>query len=389
MNIHEYQAKELLSKYGVPVPKGKMAITTSDVKTALQNLGKAPWVIKAQIHAGGRGKAGGVKLVNTIEEGVIFAENLLGSTLVTPQTGPLGKVVQRLYVEEACDIDQEIYFSILVDRDQSRIVLVASSAGGMDIEEVADKTPEKIFRITIDPLVGLQPFHLRGLTASLELKGDTAKNAMRLFRGVYETFIKLDANLIEINPVFITKDGQVVAGDAKMSLEENSLYRHKELLELRDEHEEDPEEVKASHLGLNYVKLDGNIGCMVNGAGLAMATMDIIQLYGGNPANFLDVGGGASQEMVTNAFKIILSDKRVQAVLVNIFGGIMHCDVIAEGIIAAAKEIELTIPLVVRLEGTKVKEGKEILSKSGLEILLADNLGQAAEMAVKETQKAA
>lgn len=387
MNIHEYQAKELLSSFGVPLLRGGVALTPEEAVQETQKLEGQLWVVKAQIHAGGRGKGGGVKLAKSREEVQKFAREIIGMQLVTPQTGPQGRHVGRVYIEEGCAYEKEYYLSLLIDRQTSCITLIASTEGGMDIEEVAAHTPDKILTQTIDPAMGFNGFHGRNLAFGLGLQGVTVNAFVNCVKGLYEAFVGLDASLIEINPLVLTKEGKFIALDAKMSFDDNALYRHSTLKNLRDLAEEDPAEIQASHHGLNYVKLEGNIGCMVNGAGLAMATMDIIKLYGGAPANFLDVGGGATKEQVTAAFKILLADPHVQAVLVNIFGGIMRCDVIAQGIIEAAREVKLHIPLVVRLEGTNVDQGKEILSASGLPILSADNLDDAAEKVVQTIRK--
>ena len=383
MNIHEYQAKSLLKSFGAPVLKGGVAYTPQEAVEVAQELDGPVWVVKAQIHAGSRGKAGGVKVVKSIEEVEQAAKALLGHRLVTHQTGPEGKEVHRVYVEDGCRIAKEYYFSILIDRASGRPAVIASSEGGMDIEEVAAKHPDRIVKLVIDPLLGMAPFYQRRIAFGLGMQGDVAKKAMKVFAALYEAFVALDASLIEINPLVETADGDVILLDAKMSFDDNALYRHPEVRDLRDESEEDPMEVRAAKFGLNYIRLDGNIGCMVNGAGLAMATMDIIKLKGGEPANFLDVGGGATRERVTEAFKIILSDENVEAILVNIFGGIMRCDVIAEGVIAAAREVDLQVPLVVRLEGTNVELGKKMLAESGLAIIPASDLDDAAEKAVK------
>ncbi|MEQ9145939.1 MAG: ADP-forming succinate--CoA ligase subunit beta [Parvibaculaceae bacterium] len=388
MNIHEYQAKAVLAKYGVPVPKGKPAFTVDEAVKAAEELGGPVWVVKAQIHAGGRGKGGGVKVVKSIDEVRQEAERMLGMTLVTHQTGPEGKKVNRLYVEDGSDIASELYLSALVDRATSRVSFIASTEGGMDIEEVAAKTPEKILTFGVDPASGISGFHGRKVAYSLGLEGDTAKQAVQLISKLYDAFVSEDMSLLEINPLVVTGAGDVICLDAKMNFEDNALYRHKDLLELRDLDEEDAHEIEASKYDLNYVTLDGTIGCMVNGAGLAMATMDIIKLYGAEPANFLDVGGGATTEKVTAAFKIILSDPNVEGILVNIFGGIMRCDVVAEGVVAAAKEVKLDVPLVVRLEGTNVEKGKEIMAASGLPIISADDLADAAEKIVKAVKEA-
>ena len=382
MNIHEHQAKELLRGFGVAVPKGIAAFTVDEAVSAAKKLGSDVTVVKAQIHAGGRGKAGGVKVVTSAAEVKTEAQRILGSTLVTHQTGPAGKEVQRLYIEEGCDIATELYLSMLVDRSSSQITIIASTEGGMDIEAVAAETPERILTILIDPATGLKPHHIRSVANALKLTGITGKQASGFLSGIYRAFTELDASLIEINPLVVTSSGDLLALDAKMSFDDNALFRQKDVLALRDLTEEDEREVKASEFDLNYIKLDGTIGCMVNGAGLAMATMDIIKLEGGEPANFLDVGGSATTERVTEAFKIILSDKNVEGILVNIFGGIMRCDVIAEGVVEAARTLGLTKPLVVRLEGTNVEKGKQIMDESGLAIISADNLGDAAKKIV-------
>ena len=399
MNIHEYQAKELLAKFGVPVPAGHAAM---NVDEAVEAAGKLPgplWVVKAQIHAGGRGKGkfkelgeeakGGVRLAKSIEEVRGHAEEMLGNTLVTVQTGPDGKQVQRLYVTDGVDIEKEFYLALLVDRETGRVAVVASTEGGMDIEQVAHDSPEKIRTITIDPATGLMPHHGRSVADALGLDGDLAKQARNVLAKLYDAFLGTDASQIEINPLAVTGDDQLLVLDAKVGFDSNAMFRHKDLAGLRDESEEDPMELEASKHDLAYIKLDGEIGCMVNGAGLAMATMDIIKMSGGEPANFLDVGGGASKEKVTAAFKIILSDPSVKGILVNIFGGIMRCDTIAEGIVAAAREVSLEDPLVVRLEGTNVDKGKAILAESGLPIVSADDLGDAAKKIVAEVRKAA
>lgn len=388
MNIHEYQAKSLLAKYGVPVPRGRVAYTPKEAETVAADLGGPVWVVKAQIHAGGRGKAGGVKVVKSAAEVPLAVAAMLGKRLVTHQTGPEGKEVKRVYIEEGCDIARELYLGMLIDRVTGRVTLMASTEGGMDIEEVAAKTPEKILRVAIDPATGLQAFHARKLAFGLGLDGKQVGSAVKFMQALYNAFIGLDASLTEINPLVITGAGELIALDAKMNFDDNALFRQAAVLQLRDEDEEDPAELEASKHDLNYVKLNGNIGCMVNGAGLAMATMDIIKLYGGEPANFLDVGGGATRERVTTAFKLILSDPNVEGILVNIFGGIMRCDVIAEGVVAAAREVSLHVPLVVRLEGTNVELGKKMLNQSGLPIVSADNLADAAEKIVKAVKEA-
>ena len=385
MNIHEHQAKTLLAGFGVAVPRGTAAFSVDEAADAATALGGPVYVVKAQIHAGGRGKAGGVKVVSSVDEVREIATDLLGKTLVTHQTGPQGREVKRLYVEEGCDIGDELYLSFLVDRGSSRITIIASSEGGMDIEEVASTQPDKILSVAIYPATGLQAHYARRLAGVMGLSGATAKQLPKFLGGLYDAFTALDASLIEINPLVVTGAGDLLALDAKMSFDDNALYRHPEVMALRDLAEEDPAEVRASEFELNYIKLDGNIGCMVNGAGLAMATMDIIQLQGGAPANFLDVGGSATTERVTEAFKIILSDENVRGILVNIFGGIMRCDIIAEGVVGAARTLGLDKPLVVRLEGTNVEEGKRIMAESGLDIISADNLADAATKIVAAT----
>ena len=389
MNIHEYQAKELLRKFGVAVPKGGIAYIADEAATVAEELGGPVWVVKAQIHAGGRGKGGGVKLAKSIDEVKSLAGEMIGMNLVTHQTGPVGKEVSRVYVEDGCDIARELYLGMLIDRATSCITIMASTEGGMDIEEVAATSPEKILKIAIDPATGLQAFHARRIAYGLGLEGDQVKSAVKFLFGMYDAFISLDASIVEINPLVVTGAGEVIALDAKMNFDDNALFRHKDIEALRDESEEDAAELEAAKYDLNYITLDGTIGCMVNGAGLAMATMDIIKLYGGEPANFLDVGGGASRERVTAAFKLILSDPNVEGLLVNIFGGIMRCDVIAEGVVAAAREVSLSVPLVVRLAGTNVELGKQILEESGLPIIAADDLADAAEKAVKAAREAA
>jgi succinyl-CoA synthetase beta subunit len=389
MNVHEYQAKALLQKYGVAVPRGGVAYTAKEAAEVAATLGGPVWVVKAQIHAGGRGKAGGVKVVKSIEDVFSRAEDMLGKILVTHQTGPAGREVKRVYVEEGCDIKRELYVGMLIDRATSRVTIMASTEGGMEIEEVAAHSPEKILMVAIDPATGLQPYHARRVAFSLGLEGKHVQSCVKFLTGMYQAFVELDASIVEINPLVVTGAGDVIALDAKVNFDDNALYRHRDVAALRDEAEEDPIELEAGKHELNYVKLDGNIGCMVNGAGLAMGTMDIIKLYGGEPANFLDVGGGATRERVTTAFKLILSDPNVEGVLVNIFGGIMRCDVIAEGVIAAAREVSLHVPLVVRLEGTNVELGKKILGESGLKIVAADDLADAAEKIVKAVKEAA
>jgi succinyl-CoA synthetase beta subunit len=389
MNIHEYQAKQLLAKYGVAVPRGNVVYTKPEAEAVAKDLGGPVWVVKAQIHAGGRGKGGGVKVVKSVDDVVEQTSKILGMTLVTHQTGPKGKEVKRVYVEEGCDIKRELYMSILIDRAKSRITIMASTEGGMDIEHVAATTPEKILKVTVDPAIGIQPFHARKVAFGLGLEGKQVGSCVKFILSMYKAFTELDASLVEINPLVVTGAGDVIALDAKMNFDDNALFRHKDVEELRDESEEDPAELEAARHDLNYIRLDGNIGCMVNGAGLAMATMDIIKLCGGDPANFLDVGGGATKDRVTEAFKIILRDPNVEGILVNIFGGIMRCDVIAEGVVAAAREVSLNVPLVVRLEGTNVELGKKILADSGLPIVSADDLGDAAQKIVKAVKEAA
>jgi succinyl-CoA synthetase beta subunit len=389
MNIHEYQAKEVLKKYGAPVSAGKVAFSAAEATKAAQELGGPLWVVKAQIHAGGRGKAGGVILCRSIDEVTTAATKLIGSTLVTHQTGPKGQVVRRLYIESGCDIDRELYVSLVLDRNTGRVAIIASQAGGMDIEEVAEKTPEKIVQFSIDPAAGYQAFHGRKLAYALGLEGEANKQMVKLTESLVKAYVELDCTQIEINPLVVTKQGTLIVLDAKVGFDDNALYRHPEIEALRDLAEEDPAETEAHKHELNYVKLDGTIGCMVNGAGLAMATMDIIKLHGGEPANFLDVGGGATKERVAEAFKLILADKNVNAVLVNIFGGIMRCDVIAEGIVAAAKEIQLNVPMVVRLRGTNMDQGRKILDESGLKIISEGDLTQAAAKVVSASKEAA
>lgn len=382
MNIHEYQAKELLKQYGVVVPKGKVAFSVEDAVEAAKEIGTETTVVKAQIHAGGRGKAGGVKIAKGLDEVRTYAEELLGKKLVTPQTGPEGKEVKRLLIEQGCDIQKEYYIGMVVDRSTDRVAMMASAEGGTEIEEVASETPEKIFTEIIDPAVGLQPFQARHLAYAVGIPGDLVNKSVKFMMGLYSAFIEKDCSLAEINPLVVTGDGEVMALDAKLNFDDNALYRHADIMELRDLDEEDPKEIEASKYDLAYISLDGNIGCMVNGAGLAMATMDIIKHHGGEPANFLDVGGGATTEKVTEAFKIILSDPQVKGILVNIFGGIMKCDVIATGVVEAAKQVGLNHPLVVRLEGTNVELGKEILANSGLNIIPATSMDEAAEKIV-------
>jgi len=398
MNIHEYQGKQLLSKYGVSVPQGHVAYTVDEAVKAAEELGGPIFVVKSQIHAGGRGAGrfqgdpdgkGGVRVVKSVDEVRENASEMLGHVLITKQTGPAGKEVNRLYIEEGCDIARELYLGMLLDRETSRLTMMASTEGGMEIEEVAEATPEKILKVSIDPAIGMRSYHARQLAFGLGLEGKQIGSAVKFMMAMYKAFTELDCSIVEINPMVVTGDGDVIALDAKVNFDDNALYRHPDVAELRDEDEEDPAELEAGKHELNYIKLDGSIGCMVNGAGLAMGTMDIIKLYGGEPANFLDVGGGATKERVTTAFKIILSDPNVKGILVNIFGGIMRCDVIAEGVVAAAKEVSLDVPLVVRLEGTNVEQGKEILANSGLPIVSGDDLGDGARkivQAVKEAQ---
>ncbi|MED1090615.1 ADP-forming succinate--CoA ligase subunit beta [Bacillus paramycoides] len=382
MNIHEYQGKAVLRSYGVSVPNGKVAFTVEEAVEAAEELGTDVCVVKAQIHAGGRGKAGGVKVAKNLEEVRTYAESILGTTLVTHQTGPEGKEVKRLLIEEGCDIKKEYYVGLVLDRATSQVVLMASEEGGTEIEEVAEKTPEKIFKEYIDPAVGLQGFQARRIAFNINIPKELVGQAVKFMMGLYSAFIEKDCSIAEINPLVTTGDGKVMALDAKLNFDSNALYRHKDILELRDLDEEDSKEIEASKYDLNYIPLDGNIGCMVNGAGLAMATMDIIKHYHGDPANFLDVGGGATAEKVTEAFKIILSDKNVKGIFVNIFGGIMKCDVIAEGVIEATKQVGLELPLVVRLEGTNVELGKKILNESGLNIVAAESMADGAQKIV-------
>lgn len=397
MNIHEYQAKELLAKYGVAVPHGIPAMSVEEAVKAAESMDTALYVVKAQIHAGGRGAGhftnnpegkGGVRLCKTIDDVRAAAEAMMGNVLVTKQTGPEGKEVQRLYVTDGVDIEKEYYCSVVLDRGTGRVTFMVSTEGGMEIEEVAEENPDAIIKVAVDPATGMSGFHARKLAFGLGLKGGQVKSAVKFFTNLYKAFIETDASIVEINPM-ITVGDEIMALDAKMNFDSNALFRHPEIMALRDETEEDANEKIAADNELSYVRLDGNIGCMVNGAGLAMSTMDIIKLYGGEPANFLDVGGGATAERVTTAFKIILSDPNVQGILVNIFGGIMKCDVIAQGVIAAAKEVDLKVPLVVRLEGTNVEKGKELMAGSGLPIIAADNLADAAEKVVAATKEAA
>ncbi|MDM5319912.1 ADP-forming succinate--CoA ligase subunit beta [Bacillus altitudinis] len=382
MNIHEYQGKEILRKYGVSVPNGKVAFTPDEAVKASEELESSVYVVKAQIHAGGRGKAGGVKIAKTKDEVKGFAEELLGKTLITHQTGPEGREIKRLLIEEGCDIQKEYYVGLVLDRATSRIVLMASEEGGTEIEEVAEKTPEKIVKVVIDPAIGLQGYQAREVAFKINIPTKLVGQAVKFMTSLYNAFIEKDCSIAEINPLVVTGDGKVMALDAKLNFDSNALYRQKDILEYRDLDEEDPKEIEASKYDLSYISLDGNIGCMVNGAGLAMSTMDIIKHYGGDPANFLDVGGGATAEKVTEAFKIILSDQNVKGIFVNIFGGIMKCDVIAEGVVEATKQVGLTLPLVVRLEGTNVELGKKILSDSGLNITSAESMADGAEKIV-------
>jgi succinyl-CoA synthetase beta subunit len=382
VKIHEYQAKALFRQYGVPVPRGEVAFAADDVYDIAKRLGGGTVVVKAQIHAGGRGKGGGVKLAKSPEEAVAIARQMLGMTLVTHQTGPEGRVVSRVLIEEGMQIARELYFSILLDRAAMRPVIMASAAGGMDIEEVAAKTPERISREHVSPATGLIPFQTRALAFALGLEGAQVPKASKLMTAVYDAFVGTDASLVEINPLIVTASGDLLALDGKMTFDDNALYRHPDIREFRDLGEEDPLEIEASKFSLNYIRLDGSIGCMVNGAGLAMATMDIIKLAGGEPANFLDVGGGANAEQIRNAFKILIADKNVRAVLINIFGGILRCDVLAAGVIAAVKDLSVTVPIVIRMEGTNVEEGKRMLAESGLNFATAEAMGDAAEKVV-------
>ncbi|HEY9186986.1 MAG TPA: ADP-forming succinate--CoA ligase subunit beta [Ignavibacteria bacterium] len=379
MKIHEYQAKEILKHYNVPVPKGRVAFSPAEAQDAAQTIGGSLWVIKAQIHAGGRGKGGGVKIAKTIDEVASIAEQMLGMRLITYQTGKDGQIVKKVLVEQGVDIDKEFYLGIVLDRATSKNVIMVSTEGGVEIERVAFESPEKIFKEQIDPCLGILPFQARKLAFNLGLRGEAHKNAVKFILALYNAYIEMDASLAEINPLVVTKSGEVLALDAKMNFDDNALFRHQLLNSFRDTSEEDPLEVQASMYNLNYIKLDGNVGCMVNGAGLAMATMDIIKLAGGEPANFLDVGGGASVDTVANGFKIILSDKNVKAVLVNIFGGIVRCDRVAQGIVDAVSNMNITLPVVIRLEGTNAKEGREILKNSNLNFLVADSFKDAAE----------
>src|SRR5262245_3522906 len=383
MKIHEYQAKAILARHGVPVPRGEMTFDAADAADIAKRLGTNVVVVKAQIHAGGRGKGGGVKLAKSSDEALALAKNILGMNLVTHQTGPEGRVVKRLLIEEGLEIARELYLSLLLDRAAGKPVMMASAAGGMDIEEVAAKTPDKIIKAYIEPGVGIVPFECRQLGFGIGLEGPQVNKFVRLAAALYDAFVATDASLIEINPLLVTKDGDLVALDAKMNFDDNALYRHADIKELRDLGEEDPLEIEASKYNLNYIHLDGNIGCMVNGAGLAMATMDIIKLAGGEPANFLDVGGGANAEQIRNAFKILMSDAKVKAVLINIFGGILRCDVLAQGVIAAVKELGVPVPIVIRMEGTNVDEGKRLLKESGMNFTTADSMDEAANKVVE------
>jgi succinyl-CoA synthetase beta subunit len=383
MTIHEYQAKAILAAHGVPVPRGEVTDHAEDARDIARRLGTSIVVVKAQIHAGGRGKGGGVKLAKSPDEAVKIARAMLGLTLVTHQTGPEGRVVKHVLVEEGLQMDRELYLSLLLDRAAGKPVMMASAAGGMDIEDVAAKTPEKIIRVSIEPGVGIVPFEARQLGFGIGLDGPQVNKFVKLATGLYEAFISTDASLIEINPLVVTEDGELLALDAKMNFDDNAIYRHQDVRELRDLNEEDPLEIEASKYSLNYIHLDGNIGCMVNGAGLAMATMDIIKLAGGEPANFLDVGGGANAEQIRNAFKILTSDSNVQAVLINIFGGILRCDVLAQGVIAAVKDLGVPVPIVIRMEGTNVDQGKRLLRESGMNFTTADSMDEAAKKVVK------
>ena len=388
MNIHEYQGKEIFRSMGVAVPEGRVAFTAKEAVEKAKELNSDVYVVKAQIHAGGRGKAGGVKIAKSLSEVETYANELLGKQLVTHQTGPEGKEVKRLYIEQGCDIQKEYYVGFVIDRATDRITLMASEEGGTEIEEVAAKTPEKIFKETIDPVVGLSPYQARRIAFNINIPKESINKAAKFLISLYNVFVEKDCSIVEINPLVTTGDGEVLALDAKINFDDNALFRHKDIQELRDLEEEDPKEIEASKYDLSYIALDGDIGCMVNGAGLAMATRDTINHFGGNPANFLDVGGGATKEKVTEAFKIILGDDNVKGIFVNIFGGIMKCDVIAEGIVAAVKEVELTLPLVVRLEGTNVERGKEILNDSGLAIEPAATMAEGAQKIVKLVKEA-
>lgn len=388
MNIHEYQGKEIFRSMGVAVPNGSVAYTPEEAVEVAKGLTEGVYVVKAQIHAGGRGKAGGVKIAKSLDEVESYAKELLGKVLVTHQTGPEGKEIKRLLIEEGCDIQKEYYLGFVLDRATDSVVLMGSEEGGTEIEEVAEANPEKIFKEVIDPVVGLMPYQARRLAFNINIPKESVNKAVKIMMGLYDVFIQKDASIIEINPLVTTGSGDVLALDAKINFDANALFRQKDVVELRDLDEEDPKEIEASKYDLSYIALDGNIGCMVNGAGLAMATMDTINHFGGNPANFLDVGGGATKEKVTEAFKIILGDEKVEGIFVNIFGGIMKCDIIAEGVVAAAKELELTIPLVVRLEGTNVEQGKEILNNSGLAITPASTMAEGAQKIVELVKEA-
>ncbi len=387
MNIHEYQAKNLLRKNNVSVPNGQVVADVSEVEQVAKELGGPVWVVKAQIHAGGRGKGGGVRICHSVDAVVDAATSMIGMQLVTPQTGPGGKAVRKIYIEDGCEIESELYVAVLLDRNNGRVSLIGSSEGGMNIEEVAERNPEKISRIAIDPMIGLKPYHARNLLITLGVEGQTLDSGIEFIAGLYDLYTSTDASLVEINPAVVTRDREIMALDAKINFDDNALFRHPEILALRDVDEEDERERMAEDQGLNYIKLNGNIGCMVNGAGLAMATMDIIELFGASPANFLDVGGGATGDRVKEAFKIILADPAVEGVLVNIFGGIMRCHIIAEGIVGAAQEVGLEIPLVVRLEGTNVELGNKILGRSGLKVTTAGDLSDAAKKIVSAVKR--
>jgi len=387
MNIHEFQAKEILRRFGVAVPRGVVVTSAAEAQAAAQQLGEGVTVVKAQIHAGGRGKGGGVKVVKSPEEAADKARQMLGRNLVTRQTGPEGRQVRRVLVEQGVEIERELYLAMVLDRAQSRVTVICSSEGGVEIEEVAAKTPQKILKETVDPVIGLATFQCRRLAFALNIPAELIGKAVAVMQGLYRAFEETDASLAEINPLIITKDGQIMALDAKMNFDSNAFFRQKEVVALRDLDEEDPREVEASQYDLSYISLDGNIACMVNGAGLAMATMDIIKHYGGEPANFLDVGGGADQEKVAEAFRILLADSRVRGVLINIFGGIMRCDVLAQGVVDAARELKITVPLVVRMQGTNVEQGRQILEGSGLTIISADTMAEAAEKIVKAVKQ--
>jgi succinyl-CoA synthetase beta subunit len=387
MNIHEFQAKGILRRFGVAVPRGVVVTSAAEAQAAAQQLGEGVTVVKAQIHAGGRGKGGGVKVVKSPQEAAEKARQMLGKNLVTHQTGPEGRQVRRILVEQGVEIERELYLAMVLDRAQSRVTVICSSEGGVEIEEVAAKTPQKILKETVDPVIGLATFQCRRLAFALNIPAELIGKAVAVMQGLYRAFEETDASLAEINPLIITKDGQIMALDAKMNFDSNAFFRQKEIVALRDLDEEDPREVEASQYDLSYISLDGNIACMVNGAGLAMATMDIIKHYGGEPANFLDVGGGADQEKVAEAFRILLADSRVRGVLINIFGGIMRCDVLAQGVVDAARELKITVPLVVRMQGTNVEQGRQILEGSGLTIISADTMAEAAEKIVKAVKQ--